>query len=179
MLQHEMMEPTVTKALSATVTEVDDGISFDPDILKAKYLAEREKRIRANPNGVDQYRVIEGSLAHYLNDPWVGQDDNRQPLNITTEVVIIGAGYGGELMAHQLKERGIHDFKIIEKGADFGGVWFVYHIVARSIAFVLQLSRYWNRYPGVQCDIESYVYMPLLDHVGYVPSEKYATGRNY
>ena len=33
--------------------------------------------------------------------------------------------------------------------------------------------RYWNRYPGAQCDIESYIYMPLLEEVGYVPVEKY------
>ncbi|KIW90289.1 uncharacterized protein Z519_08933 [Cladophialophora bantiana CBS 173.52] len=151
-------EPILTKSSNLTGKEVKDDLGFDPDALKAKYLAEREKRIRANPNGVEQYRAIEGSLSHYLDDPWAGQNDAREPLDITTEVVIIGAGYGGELMAHHLKENGIEDFKIIEKGADFGGVW------------------YWNRYPGVQCDIESYVYMPMLDHVGYIPKEKYARG---
>ncbi|MGE0217314.1 flavin-containing monooxygenase, partial [Mycolicibacterium sp.] len=35
---------------------------------------------------------------------------------------------------------------------------------------------YWNRYPGVRCDIESYIYMPLLEEVGTVPTEKYAGG---
>lgn len=45
---------------------------------------------------------------------------------------------------------------MIEKGADFGGTW------------------YWNRYPGAQCDTESYIYLPLLEELGFIPSEKYA-----
>ncbi|WP_234313841.1 NAD(P)/FAD-dependent oxidoreductase [Streptomyces sp. NBRC 109706] len=35
---------------------------------------------------------------------------------------------------------------------------------------------YWNRYPGVHCDIESHVYLPMLDETGYVPEWKYAPG---
>ena len=55
-----------------------------------------------------------------------------------------------------MAQAGIDDFRIIEKGGDFGGTW------------------YWNRYPGAQCDVESYVYLPLLEETSYVPSEKYA-----
>lgn len=36
--------------------------------------------------------------------------------------------------------------------------------------------RYWNRYPGAQCDVESYIYMPLLEETGYIPKEKYSHG---
>lgn len=36
--------------------------------------------------------------------------------------------------------------------------------------------RYWNRYPGIQIDIESYIYLPLLEDTGYMPSKKYAWG---
>ena len=46
--------------------------------------------------------------------------------------------------------------RIIEGGGDFGGTW------------------YWNRYPGAQCDIESYCYLPLLEELGYIPKEKYS-----
>jgi cyclohexanone monooxygenase len=115
--------PVVEDAGNLAVTESNKKLDFDPEALKVKYLQEREKRIRANPNGVDQYRAVEGSLSHYLDDPWAGGIGEREPLEFTTEVVIIGAGYGGELMAHQLKENGIEDFKIIDKGADCGGVW--------------------------------------------------------
>ena len=47
----------------------------------------------------------------------------------------------------------------IEKGGDFGGTW------------------YWNRYPGAQCDIESYIYLPLLEELDYIPTEKYACAK--
>ena len=47
-------------------------------------------------------------------------------------------------------------FGSIEKGGDFGGTW------------------YWNRYPGAQCDIEAYIYLPLLEETGYIPKEKYS-----
>jgi NADPH-dependent 2,4-dienoyl-CoA reductase/sulfur reductase-like enzyme len=119
-------EPGLDKINKSTITEVQvpsEDFDFDPVALKAKYLAEREKRIRANPNAVDQYQAIEGSLAHYLDDPWLGQDEKREPVTISTDVVVIGAGYGGELTAYQLKQHGVEDFLIIEKGADFGGVW--------------------------------------------------------
>ncbi len=36
--------------------------------------------------------------------------------------------------------------------------------------------RYWNRYPGVQCDVDSYVYLPLLEELGSMPREKYSFG---
>lgn len=37
-------------------------------------------------------------------------------------------------------------------------------------------KRYWNRYPGAQCDIESYIYMPLVEELGVIPTEKYSRG---
>jgi cyclohexanone monooxygenase len=49
--------------------------------------------------------------------------------------------------------------RIIEKGGNFGGTW------------------YWNRYPGAACDIESYVYLPLLEETGFIPLEKYSKGQ--
>jgi len=39
------------------------------------------------------------------------------------------------------------------------------------------MYRYWNRYPGAACDIESYIYMPLLEEVDYMPTEKYAKAK--
>src|SRR5450432_1087798 len=69
----------------------------------------------------------------------------------------IGGGFAGLATAARLTEAGVKDVRIIEKGGDFGGTW------------------YWNRYPGAACDIESYIYLPLLEEVGYVPVEKYAS----
>jgi cation diffusion facilitator CzcD-associated flavoprotein CzcO len=67
-------------------------------------------------------------------------------------------GFGGLLAAARLHESGVQDIRIIEKGGDFGGTW------------------YWNRFPGAQCDIESYIYLPLLEETGYIPKEKYSFG---
>jgi cation diffusion facilitator CzcD-associated flavoprotein CzcO len=70
----------------------------------------------------------------------------------------IGAGFGGLVTGARLRELGVQDIRLIDKAADVGGTW------------------YWNRYPGIACDVESYVYMPLLEELGYVPTEKYAKG---
>ncbi len=125
---------------------------FDPDALREKYRIERDKRLRADAN--EQYREISGEFAHYLADPYVAPIQ-REPLFDEVEVAIIGGGFGGLLAGARLREAGIDDLRIIEKGGDFGGTW------------------YWNRYPGAMCDVESYIYLPLLEEIGYVPREKY------
>jgi cyclohexanone monooxygenase len=122
--------------------------------VRDRYRAERDKRLRADGN--EQYRNIAGEFADYLDDPYVKPGFTRAPLTDEIEVVVIGGGFGGLLAAARLKEAGVADVRIIEKGGDFGGTW------------------YWNRYPGAACDIESYIYLPLLEEVGYMPREKYS-----
>ncbi len=129
-------------------------ISFDPDALRAKYREEREKRLR--PDGNDQYREVTGAFAHFVDDPYVEPDFAREPLREDVAVAIVGGGFGGLLAGARLREAGIEDLRVIERGGDFGGTW------------------YWNRYPGAMCDVESYIYLPLLEELGSVPSEKYA-----
>jgi len=131
-----------------------DDLGFDPAALKKKYLAERDKRLKAEGN--EQYREIKGEFARYLEDPYVEPGFTRAPLTDEVEVVVIGGGFGGLLAGARLREAGIEDIRMIEKGGDYGGTW------------------YWNRYPGAACDIESYIYLPLLEEVGYIPVEKYS-----
>jgi cyclohexanone monooxygenase len=126
---------------------------FDPEALRAKYAEERDKRLRADGNA--QYLEVTGKFAHFLDDPYVERTP-RDALTDEVEVAIIGGGFGGLLAGARLREAGVEDLRIIEKGGDFGGTW------------------YWNRYPGAQCDIESYIYLPLLEEVGYIPREKYS-----
>jgi cyclohexanone monooxygenase len=129
-------------------------LGFDPEALRAKYRAERDKRLRADGN--QQYQEIAGAFAHYLDDPYVEPGFSRAALTDEVEVVVIGGGFGGLLAAARLREAGVEDIRVIEKGGDFGGTW------------------YWNRYPGAACDVESYIYLPLLEEVGYMPVEKYS-----
>jgi cyclohexanone monooxygenase len=126
---------------------------FDAEALREKYLLERDKRLRADGNA--QYVELAGPFAKYLHDPYVDRVD-RPTLTDDVTVAIIGGGFAGLVTAVRLRQGGIDDVRVIEMGGDFGGTW------------------YWNRYPGAQCDVESYVYLPLLEETSYVPSEKYA-----
>jgi len=129
------------------------NLGFDPDALRERYRAERDKRIRADGN--EQYVEVTGKFAHFLEDPYVEREE-REPLTDSVEVLIIGGGFGGLLAGARFRQAGIDDVRIVEAGGDFGGTW------------------YWNRYPGAQCDIESYCYLPLLEELGYMPKEKYS-----
>ena len=132
---------------------VGGASAFDREFLRRKYRAERDKRLR--PDGNDQYLQLKGQLAHYLDDPYTPRVE-REPVADHVTFAFIGGGFAGLVTGARLKEAGIDDVRIIEKGGDFGGTW------------------YWNRYPGAQCDTASMVYMPLLEETGHMPSEKYA-----
>lgn len=135
--------------------EVDaEALGFDPDVLREKYRAERDKRLR--PDGNAQYQNVTGDFSRYIEDPYVSEPIEREPLTDEVEVTVIGGGFAGLLTAARLREHGVESLRIIEKGGDFGGTW------------------YWNRYPGAACDIQSYIYLPLCEELGYVPTEKYA-----
>ena len=125
----------------------------DKEAIRLKYLAERDKRLRADGN--QQYLEITGQFSHYLDDPYTPVVE-RAPKTDHVRFAFIGGGFAGLATGARLVEAGITDVRIIEKGGDFGGTW------------------YWNRYPGAQCDTASMIYMPLLEETGHMPSEKYA-----
>ena len=129
------------------------NLGFDPDALREKYREERDKRLRDDAN--DQYQEVTGDFGYFVDDPYVEREE-RDPIEKNVHVVIIGGGFGGLMSGARFHEAGIRDVHVIEAGGDFGGTW------------------YWNRYPGAQCDIESYCYLPLLEELGYMPKEKYS-----
>ena len=143
-------------ALGSTPRSEHGDLGFDPDALREKYRQERDKRLRSDGN--DQYREVTGDFARYLDDPYVEPGFTRETLNDEVEVTVIGGGFSGLMTGARLREAGVEGLRMIESGGDFGGTW------------------YWNRYPGAQCDIESYIYLPLLEEMNYVPKEKYSHG---
>jgi cation diffusion facilitator CzcD-associated flavoprotein CzcO len=130
------------------------ALDFDPDALRRKYREERDRRLRPDANA--QYVEVAGDFSRYVDDPYVEPGFTRAPLHDSVDVLVVGGGFGGQIAAARLREAGVKDIRIIEKGGDFGGTW------------------YWNRYPGAQCDVEAYIYLPLLEETGYIPKEKYS-----
>ena len=122
--------------------------------VRARYQQEREKRLRQD--GMGQFQELKGDFAEYDKDPFTEPED-RDAVVEEVDVVVVGAGFAGMLVAKHLIDQGIRSFRMIDKAGDFGGTW------------------YWNRYPGCMCDVESYTYLPLLEETGYMPTEKYAS----
>lgn len=138
-----------------TVQEDKQALGFDPDALREKYRIERDKRLR--DDGSRQYRATEGELAHFVDDPHTPRIE-REPVTDHVDVAVIGGGFGGLLLGARLRDLGYESIRLLEQGGDFGGTW------------------YWNRYPGAACDTEAYIYLPLLEETGYMPTEKYVKG---
>src|SRR5882757_6756781 len=140
--------------MEAHIAELIGDVTFDPDALRDKYREERDKRIRPDAN--EQYVEVKADFSRYVDDPYVEPGFTREPVDRTVDVAIVGGGFGGLLMGGRLREAGFDDILLIEKAGDVGGTW------------------YWNRYPGAMCDVESYVYLPLLEELGYIPEHKYS-----
>lgn len=134
-----------------------DSLGFDPDTLSKRYAVEREKRIREDAEAQFVQLSHDSPFANkYLEEDPYCEPVQRDPIKDEREVIVIGGGWVGMLTAARLVQAGIEGVRIVESGGDFGGTW------------------YWNRYPGAQCDIESYSYLPLLEETGYVPKLRYS-----
>ena len=128
----------------------------DIDALRERYRAERDKRLRRD--GSAQYLELTGNLTDFYEiDPYTTVVE-RDPIREDADVVILGGGFAGLLAGAYLKKAGVDGVRVIEMAGDFGGVW------------------YWNRFPGIQCDNDSYCYIPMLEELGFMPSKKYADG---
>ena len=120
---------------------------------QARYRAFKEAR-----RGAADYMAMEGEFARYLADVYSAPPVEREPLTDTCEILVVGGGFAALLLWYKLRAVGIHDVRFCEKGGDVGGTW------------------YWNRYPGIACDVEAYSYLPLLEEMGYFPTMKFASG---
>jgi len=124
---------------------VAESLSISPDELHRRYEEEAQKRIQ---HGVRDYiDMVDIADSEFDRDPYA-EPLVRDALVEETDVVIIGAGWSGMTAAAYLTDQGVTDYRIVDKAGDFGGTW------------------YWNRYPGCQCDVEAYTYLPLLERIG-------------
>lgn len=149
-----------------SVTDAFTSLESEVVAVHARYAAEREKRLRSDGNS--QYILLHGSdkFKHMTEDPWLPADGSVAGIKLAEDerlhfkFVIMGAGYSALLYAARLIEAGCRaeDMILIDYAGGFGGTW------------------YWNRYPGLMCDVAAEVYMPLLEETGYIPKTKYAHG---
>jgi cation diffusion facilitator CzcD-associated flavoprotein CzcO len=135
-----------------TLPELPPGATFNAEE-QARYRAFKEAR-----RGAADYMEMEGSFTKYLADVYSADPVPRDPLTDECDILVVGAGFAGLLLWQKLRSAGFADVRFCEKGGDVGGTW------------------YWNRYPGIACDVESYSYLPLLEETGYVPTMKFASG---
>jgi cyclohexanone monooxygenase len=142
----------VTDERLKAMPEAPAGATFNAEE-QAKYRAFKEAR-----RGAADYMTMEGDFAKYLADVYSAPPVEREALTDDCEILVVGAGFAGLLLWHKLRAAGFTDVRFCEKGGDVGGTW------------------YWNRYPGIACDVEAYSYLPLLEETGYVPTMKFASG---
>tara|TARA_Y100001936_G_scaffold29525_1_gene27722 strand:- start:45668 stop:47521 length:1854 start_codon:yes stop_codon:yes gene_type:complete len=135
-----------------TLPETSSNATFDA-VEQKKYREFKEQR-----RGAADYMTMEGEFSKYLEDHYSEPPVEREALTDECEILVIGAGFAGLLLWYRLKQAGFNDVRFCEKGGDVGGTW------------------YWNRYPGIACDVESYSYFPLLEEMEYFPTMKFASG---
>jgi cation diffusion facilitator CzcD-associated flavoprotein CzcO len=139
------------------MTERDvTGGAFDRDAVHAKYLEERDKRLFEGRAAI-QDLANDDRFASYRRDPFTAYTE-RDPLVQEVDVAVIGAGMAGVVAGANLRKAGLADIRLIDQAGGVGGTW------------------YWNRYPGIMCDVESYTYMPMLEDLDYIPTRRYAFG---
>ncbi len=134
----------------------DHESGFEPEAVHAKYLAERDKRLVPGRAAIRDLRN-DPVFARYRDDPFTPVAD-REAVTDDIDVAIIGGGIAGVLAGANLRKAGLERIRIVDQAGGIGGTW------------------YWNRYPGVMCDVESYIYMPMLEELDYLPTERYANG---
>ena len=142
----------IADATLTTLPPPPPGAAFNAEE-QTKYRAFKEAR-----RGAADYMAMEGEFAKYLEDIYSAPPIARDALIDECEILVIGAGFAALLLWYKLRAAGFQDVRFCEKGGDVGGTW------------------YWNRYPGIACDVESYSYLPLLEEMGYFPTMKFASG---
>lgn len=168
--------------------EASDRAPLDLSGLTQKYEEEKQKRLRAD--GANQYVDLESTtsshLATLIEDPWVDHATlNTQKPNLENgdeiKFLILGAGFGGLMYGAQFVEAGFkpEEIRLVDVAGGFGGTWYAILVLLSCFSSADPTGdRYWNRYPGLHCDSESSIYLPLLEETGYIPKQRYSRGND-
>ncbi|KAF2755873.1 FAD/NAD(P)-binding domain-containing protein [Pseudovirgaria hyperparasitica] len=149
------IDPSKPKAIIDSNIHVEDKLRA-----RQRYREERAKRL----GGFAQYLDPASSqhLSRFAEDPWI--DPVRPNFGAAfperCRFLIVGTGISGLLYARNLIKGGfkVGDIHMIDTAGGFGGSW------------------YWNRYPGIMCDLEASIYLPVLEDLNYTPKDRYASG---
>ena len=82
-----------------------------------------------------------------LDTPGVTGNTDQYADNLETDVLIVGAGFGGVYLMHKLRDELGFDCKIYEAGKDLGGIW------------------HWNCYPGARVDTQVPIYEYSIEKI--------------
>src|SRR6476659_8180275 len=99
-----------------------DLAGFDPEAVRAKYLAERDKRAvpgRAAIRDLTRDEVF----AKYRADPFTPVT-RRDPVVEDVDVAIIGAGMAGVVAGADLRKAGLDRIRMIDNAGGIGGTWY-------------------------------------------------------
>ena len=88
------------EVFSMTTTEAVKP-PIDKKALLAKYIQERDKRLRTDGN--EQYLEVKGRLAHYLDDPYTPLVE-REPKTDHVTFAFVGGGFAGLVTGARLVE---------------------------------------------------------------------------
>jgi cation diffusion facilitator CzcD-associated flavoprotein CzcO len=133
-----------------------ESSGLDLESARTKYRVERNKRL-VEGRGAIRDLSRDAVFARYREDPFT-PFKARPSVADEVDVAIVGAGMAAIVVGAHLRRAGVGQIRLIDQAGGVGGTW------------------YWNRYPGVMCDVESYCYMPMLEEMGYLPTTRYAFG---
>ena len=93
------------KQAAGNAIPTPEELGFNPAEIRQRYATERAKRMRADGN--DQYLEVAGEFERYSDvDPYVEPGFTRPSIHEELDVVVIGGGFGGLMMAARLHQAG-------------------------------------------------------------------------
>ena len=130
--------------------------AFDPEAVHAKYLAERDKRLVEGRSDIRDLGRTSTSLATATTRSPRPSSATRSPTRSMSSSSVAGSpgSWSAPTSVRPGSSASASSTRPVASGAPGTG----------------------TSYPGVMCDVESYIYMPMLEELDYIPTRRYAYG---